>query len=120
MAKIEKFEDVIAWQKARIVVNDIHDITSNGKYQKDFALIDQTNRAAISIMLNIAEGFGRKSRREFNQFLTYAHGSASELQSALYIAYDRKYIIKEELTLLYNKCDEVSRLIMGLIKYLRK
>jgi four helix bundle protein len=120
MAKIEKFEDIIAWQKARVVVNDIYNITSNGKYHKDFALIDQTNRAAISIMLNIVEGFGRKSRKEFNQFLTFAHGSTSELQSALYIAHDRRYIEKDELTLLYNKCDEVSRLIMGLIKYLRK
>ncbi len=111
----------ISWlgKKARIIVNDIFDITEEENFFKAFTLKDQILRASMSIMLNIAEGFGRKSNKEFIHFLIIAHGSASEIQSALYIALDRKYINNEKFKLIYDKCEEVSKMIMGLIKYLR-
>jgi four helix bundle protein len=95
MAPITKFEDIKAWQKARKLTNKIYQITERGKFIDDFTLQNQIKKASISIMLNIAEGFARKSDREFKQFLIYAHGSCAEVQSALYIALDQKYIFKE-------------------------
>jgi four helix bundle protein len=88
MAKINRFEDLICWQKARIIMKDIYDITRGGNFSKDYSLKDQIRRAGISVMLNISEGFCRKSHKEFKQFLFFAHGSVGEIQSALYIAAD--------------------------------
>lgn len=90
MAKIERFEDIIAWQKAREMVKEIYQVSSDGKFAKDYGLRDQLRRAAVSVMLNIAEGFARKTSREFMQFLVIAHGSAAEVQSALYVAIDQQ------------------------------
>ncbi|MEO6695076.1 MAG: four helix bundle protein [Ignavibacteria bacterium] len=118
MAKIEKFEDLICWQRARNVVKEIYSITSEGLFNRDFPLKDQIRRAAISIMLNIAEGFGRRTHKEFQQFLFFAHGSIAEVQSALYISLDVNYIAKEVFDNLYNKCTEISKIISGLIKSL--
>jgi four helix bundle protein len=120
MSKFNSFEDILSWQKARIIVNEIYSITKIGSFSKDYSLKDQTRSAAISIMLNIAEGFGRKSNKEFIQFLVIAHGSASEVQSALYIALDQQYLSKNSFDKLYTHCSEISKMIMGLIKYLKE
>ena len=119
MATIGKFEDIEAWKKARLLVKEVYNVTSGTKFARDFALRDQTRRASISIMLNIAEGFARKSDKEFSQFLFIAHGSVAEVQSALYIALDQQYVTKELFQELYNECLDISRMISGLIKYLR-
>lgn len=120
MAKIERFEDIQAWQKARELVREIYAVSNNSAFSKDFGLRDQIRRAAVSIMLNIAEGFARKTNREFFQFLVIAHGSAAEVQSALYIALDQKYISQEQFENLYRMADETSRTIMGFSNYLKK
>ncbi len=86
MAKIERFEDIQAWQRARGLTRQIYDVTNKGAFAKDFALRDQIRRASMSVRLNIAEGFARNSNKEFRQFLFIAHASAAEVQSALYIA----------------------------------
>jgi four helix bundle protein len=120
MGNVEKFEDIESWKKARTLVGQIYRVTSNGRFSKDYALRDQIRRASISIMLNIAEGFGRRTDREFSQFLFIALGSAAEVQSALYVALDEKYIDEVMFQDMYNRCSEVARLISGFIKYLRK
>ena len=120
MTKIERFEDIEAWKKTRILVGGIYQVTSDGRFTRDFGLRDQIRRASISIMLNIAEGFARRTDKEFAQFLFVAHGSLAEVQSALYIALDQKYLEKEAFNTLYDQCNEISRMISGLIKYLRK
>lgn len=120
MAKIERFEDILAWQKARELVAAIYETSSDGRFAKDFGLRDQIRRAGVSIMLNIAEGFARKSNREFFQFLVIAHGSAAEVQAALYVALDQKYISQEHFENLYKMADETSKTIMGFANYLRK
>ena len=120
MGNIERFEDIESWKKARIFVGNVYRITGDGKFSRDFGLRDQMRRASISIMLNIAEGFGRRIDREFGQFLFIALGSVAEIQSALYIALDQEYVNEEEFEDLYTKCSEVARLISGFIKYLRK
>lgn len=120
MAKIERFEDIKAWQKARELVNEIYSVTNDGRFAKNFGLREQIRRAAVSIMLNIAEGFARKTNREFSQFLVIAHGSAAEVQSALYVALDQNYINQQQFEKLYKMTDETSKMIMGFSSYLRE
>lgn len=119
MGKIERFEDIQAWQKARELTKRIYRITKDGQFVKDFNLINQIRSAAISIMSNIAEGFARRTNKEFANFLVIAHGSAAELQSHLYIALDQRYISENEFSDMYNEVDEVSRMIQGFSSYLR-
>src|SRR4030095_10164417 len=118
MAKINRFEDLICWQKARVILREIYQITSNDNFSKDWSLKDQIRRAGISVMLNISEGFCRKSHNEFKHYLFMSHGSIAEIQSALYIALNQKYITNEKFKELYNKCEEDSKIISGLIKSL--
>ena len=120
MAKIERFEDIVAWQKARELVQEVYRLSGDGRFSKDYGLREQLRRAAVSIMLNIAEGFARKTSREFIQFLVVAHGSVAEVQSALYVALDQAYVSQAQFESLYKRADETSKLIMGLSNYLRK
>ena len=120
MAKIEKFEDIVAWQKARELVKEIYRLSGEGQFSRDYGLRDQLRRAAVSVMLNIAEGFARKTSREFIQFLVVAHGSVAEVQSALYVALDQSYISQPQFESLYKLADETSKLIMGFSSYLRR
>ncbi len=119
MAKINRFEELICWQKARIIMKDLYSVTKKGDFAKDYSLKDQIRRAGISVMLNIAEGFCRKSHKEFSQFLFFAHGSLGEIQSALYIALDQEYIDKKTFKDIYDKCEEDSKVISGLIKSIK-
>ena len=119
MGKISRFEDIEAWKKARKLVSDLYEVTNSGKFSRDYALRDQIRRAATSIMLNIAEGFARRTDKEFSQFLFVAHGSLAEVQSVLYIAVDQKYIDEPLFKELYERSAEISRMLSGLIKYLR-
>ena len=91
MATFRSLEDIQAWQKARQVTRMIYEITSEGGFARDYGLRDQIRRASVSIMANIAEGFGRRSDKEFANFLNVAHGSVSEVQSHLYVALDLNY-----------------------------
>lgn len=119
MSKIEKFEDLLCWQKARVIVREIYRLTNvNAEFKKDYSFKDQVRRAAISVMLNIAEGFGRRTHKDFRQFLFIAHGSLDEVKSALYVASDLNYLNKKEFEDLYQRCDEDCRVISGLIKSL--
>lgn len=120
MAKIERFEDLQSWQKARQIANLIYDLTEQSKFAKDFHLKGQIQDAAGSIMHNIAEGFDAGTNPEFIRFLKISRRSASEVQSELYLALDRKYITQTELTTAYNLATETKRLINGMISYLRK
>lgn len=120
MAVIRRFEDILAWQKARELTKSVYYETNSGVFAKDFPLRDQMRRAAVSIMLNIAEGFGRKTDKEFRQFLVQSHGSCAEVQAALYIALDQKYIHQTTFANMYDSADEISRMIMGLHKAIGK
>lgn len=120
MAKIERFEDLQSWQRARQLTNLIYDFTEQPKFVKDFHLKGQIQDAAGSIMHNIAEGFDAGTNPEFIRFLKISRRSASEVQSELYLALDRKYITQNELTAAYNLATETKRLINGMIAYLRK
>ena len=92
MATFSRLEDIQVWQKARQLTKQIYKATENGRFSQDYGLRTQIQRASISIMANIAEGFGRRSDKEFANFLNMAHGSATEVQSHLYVALDLIYI----------------------------
>ena len=117
--KIERFEDIQAWQKARELVTRIYSMTNKGDFAKDYGLKDQLRRASVSVMSNISEGYARQTDKEFAQFLYIALGSAAEVQSLLYTAQDLNYISKEEFDNIYELSSEVARLIAGFIKYLQ-
>lgn len=120
MGKIDRFEDIVAWQKARELVKEIYQASSDGRFAKDYGLRAQLRRAAVSIMLNIAEGFARKTNKEFVQFLVIAHGSAAEVQSALYVAIDQKYLSPEQFAKLYALTEHTSKMVMRFSSYLRE
>ena len=119
MAKIEKFEDIEAWQKARELSKAVYIVTSDGIFARDYGLRDQIRRAAVSIMSNIAEGFNRGGDRELTHFLFLAKGSAAEVQAQLYVALDTGYLKQEQFQQLYDLAGDISRLIGGFIRYLK-
>ena len=119
--KIARVEDVQAWQKARQLITEVYKATiENERFSKDFGLKEQIRRASVSIMSNIAEGFSRQTNKEFIQFLYVARGSASEVQSQLYVALDLKYISEIEFKRVYELSEEVIKLISGFIRYLKR
>ncbi|KKR54101.1 MAG: S23 ribosomal protein [Parcubacteria group bacterium GW2011_GWA1_40_21] len=113
--KIEKFEDIIAWQKSKELTLLIYKAFSIGK---DFRFKDQIQRACVSIMNNIAEGFERRGDKEFKHFLFIAKGSCGEVRSMLYLALDLEYLNKEQYGKYYNLSVDVSKLLSGFIKTL--
>ena len=111
---MERFEDIVAWQKARELTAEIYRFSQQERLRKDFALRDQMVRAAISIMANIAEGFERGRLSEFHQFLSISKASCAELRSHLYVALDADYLTAEEFETLRLKAEEVGRILGGL------
>lgn len=119
MGHIEKFEDIIAWQKGRLLCKMIYELTMEGSFKNDFAFKDQIRRASISINSNIAEGFGRTSDKEFAHFLSIAKGSCTEVKSQLYTALDLKYISQDTFSKVAECTDEIGKLLTKFIQYLR-
>src|SRR6266498_5141313 len=112
--RIERFEDFIAWQKARKLTADIYRITSEGNFARDFGLKDQIRRAAVSSMSNLAEGFERGRPAEFHQFLSIAKGSCAEVRAQLYVALDAGYVTQNVFGNMMQQAEEVGRIIGGL------
>ncbi|MDA3910137.1 MAG: four helix bundle protein [Bacteroidales bacterium] len=119
MAKIERFEDIEAWQLAREFVKEMFLVFSEKKLKTEFELMSQFKRANISIMNNIAEGYGRFSNADFIRFLDYASASASEVKSMLYVLEDLQFINSSDAMRYRDKVDVIQSKILGLIKYLR-
>ncbi|MGL1889911.1 MAG: four helix bundle protein [Reichenbachiella sp.] len=113
--KIERFEDILSWQKAKDMTIEIYSIF---KEQRDFSFKNQIERASVSVMNNIAEGFERKTNNEFKYFLFVAKGSCGEVRSMLTLAKDLEKINEEQHLKLYNISVEISKLLSGLIKTL--
>jgi four helix bundle protein len=112
---IEKFEDIVSWQRAKDLTLEIYKTFENSK---DFNFKTQIHRASISIMNNIAEGFERKSNKEFKQFLFIAKGSAGEVRSMLHLGLDLKYFNKEKFDELHDKVIIISKMLSNFIKTL--
>ena len=113
--KIEKFEDIIGWQKAKNLTLDVY---KQFKNCRDFSFKDQMQRATISIMNNIAEGFERRGDKELKHFLFIAKGSCGEVRSMLYVSQELGYTTKQDFDRLYALSVETSKLLSGFIKTL--
>src|SRR5262249_28217799 len=98
MATFRRFEDIAAWKKSRELTRNVYQASKRGAFARDFGLTDQIRRATVSIMSNIAEGHERSGTREFMQFLATAKGSAAEVRSQLYVAFDQQYLSVEEFS----------------------
>jgi four helix bundle protein len=114
MAQVQRFEDLIARQKARVLTKDVYQLTFQGQFAKDYGLKDQIQRAAVSTMSNVAEGFERNRLKEFHQFLSTAKSSCAETRSLLYVAYDINYIGEDVFRSRLTQAEEVGRIIGGL------
>jgi len=114
MGKIQRFEDLIAWRKARDLTRVVYETSRQGAFGKDFGLAGQIQRAAVSIMSNLAEGFERGGRAEFHHFLSTAKASCGEVRSLLYVACDIGYVDKPTFEKLLELAQEVARIIGGL------
>jgi four helix bundle protein len=115
VATVKTFEEMLAWQKARLLNFELHTLLKN---THDPSFNDQIFRAAVSIMNNIAEGFERSSDREFRQFLNIAKGSAGEVRSMLYLALDFGYIARADYEIQLCACQEISKLLAAFIRHL--
>ena len=111
---VNRFEDLIAWQKARELTRSIYEITRSKVFAQDFDLVRQISRASVSVMSNIAEGFERGSNNEFHQFLVIAKGSCAEVRSQLYIALDANFLTAQQFQELLLQAEEVGRIVGGL------
>jgi four helix bundle protein len=117
--KITRFEDIEAWQEARKLVTMVYEVIKNNpQFRKDFRLVNQVQDAAVSSMSNVAEGFSRRSNKEFIQFLFISKSSVAEVQSQFYVALDQEYIAKADFGRIYDQAEMVSKLDSGFIKYL--
>ncbi|MEO0596063.1 MAG: four helix bundle protein [Chloroflexota bacterium] len=115
-----RFEDNIAWQKARILTRDIYAVTRQPDFARDFGLAGQIQRASVSIMSNIAEGYERTNPGDYHRFLQIAKASCGEVRSQLYVALDINYITQEQFKDLHTKAIEISRIIAGIMKTVNK
>lgn len=120
MNMIHCFEDLKVWQKARALNVKVYQLTLNETFSKDFGLKNQIRNASVSISSNIAEGFERNGNKEFSQFLSIAKGSAGEVRSQLYLAKDLEYIPEENVQTLVDDLKEISKMLNGLIRYLKE
>jgi len=119
MTTAKRFEDLEVWRASQDVVNAVYRASSDGAFSRDYGLRDQIRRAAVSIPSNIAEGFSRRSNKEFIQFLFISKGSAAEAQSQLYTALDQGYIAQEEFDRIYKQIEVVAKQISRFITYLK-
>jgi len=116
--KIERFEDIEAWQLARELTVKVYTLTRKPGFARNYGLKDQVQRAAGSVMHNIAEGFDGGSNAEFVKFLRYAQRSCSEVKSELYVALDQKYLSASEFDAVYEMTGKARAKIGAFIKYL--
>jgi len=119
MSTVKSFEELTIWQEARELTNKIYILSKRFPKEELYGLTSQIKRASVSIMSNIAEGFNRRSTKEFINFLIISRASISEVQNDLYISLDLNYINKEDFETIYNHAQKISMSINKLITYLR-
>ena len=117
---VQNFEDLNVWKQARLLTHEVYRLTKTEKFSRDFGLRDQIQRAAISVMSNIAEGFERGGNQEFSQFLYIAKASCGEVRSQLYVAFDQGYVTHDETEKLRQSFKRLSGMISNLIAYMRQ
>ena len=110
-----RFEDIIAWQKARVFINHVYSVTKGFPSEEKFGLSSQFQRAAVSIAANIAEGYKRIGRDDKVRFFNYSQGSLEECRCYIYLAKDFNYISADEANLMIDEIEETSRVLNGYV-----
>ena len=119
MAKVNSFEELEVWKLARVLAGKIHSFAAEGDFCKDYGFKDQIQRAAVSIVSNVAEGFERQSNNQFLHFLDIAIGSAGEVRARLYLAFDFGYIDRQQFLDATSDAKKIGRMLTKLMQYLR-
>ncbi len=114
---VQKFEDLIVWQKSQDLAVEVYKVL---KDCKDFAFKDQITRATVSISNNIAEGFERSSNADFSRFLYFSLGSVSEVRSMLYLSIKLEFISSEQSKLILDNTNQISKMLYGLLNSMNK
>lgn len=120
MATVKRFEELECWKEAREFVRLLYGLTKKDTFRRDFELVSQLRRSAVSSMANIAEGFHRNSNRDFMKFLDYSRASIAESISHCYVALDQQYIIEKEMALVNEQANIVWKKVNALIAYLNE
>lgn len=120
MSTFKRFEDIQAWQKARVLTKKVYLLSNDGEFGKDFDLRRQIRRSCASIMANIAEGQGRRTDKDFANFLNMSLGSVAETKSHVYLALDMGYITQSQFDETYDCLDEIGRMVFALNNHLRE
>jgi four helix bundle protein len=120
MSTIKRFEEMDAWQTARVLTRTVYKLTANGAFSRDFGLRDQMQRASVSIMSNIAEGFESRTEILFLEFLGRAKGSAGELRAQFYVAQDAGYLSEDQFQSIHDQCAKCSAQISRFMDYLKR
>lgn len=116
--KYEKFEDIPVWIQARLFIELIYSICNKNNFRNDYSLMDQVRRASVSILLNISEGFEKRSNKDFARFINHSKASAGEVRCALYIALDLNYISEEQFNMLATEVVSIGNQLYKFEKYL--
>ncbi len=119
MGKINSYKDLIAWQKAVALVSDIYKVTESFPESEKFGMLSQLRRAAVSVPANIAEGWGRENTKNYLQFLRISRASLYEVETLLIIANNLEYLTENKKQEMFDKTEEVAKIINGLIKSLK-
>jgi four helix bundle protein len=119
MAGVRDFEDLVAWQQARLLAGEVHSLGRGGAFRGNRGLRDQLQRSAVSVMSNIAEGFGRYGPADMGRFVDIAIGSCAEVRSQLWLAFDLGHLTEAQRTSLTDRCRRVEQLLFGLRRHLR-
>ena len=120
MSEYKTYKELDVWKKARAFVKEVYVITQDFPNEEKYGLMSQMRRCAVSIPSNIAEGYGKKKKKETLQFLHISRGSLYELETQLFIAYDLTFMSEEKLNKLLSDLEECRRLLSGLINYFEK
>ncbi|KAB2845824.1 MAG: four helix bundle protein [Melioribacteraceae bacterium] len=116
---MHNYKELLVWQKARVLVKDIYEITKQFPSSEKYGLISQIQRAAVSIPSNIAEGCGKNSEKELIRYLEIANSSTFELETQIILSNDLEFIKQKDFEVLQNKITEIQKMIFGLIKNIR-
>ena len=119
MGAITRFEEIRAWQTARVLTKEVYEVSSRASFARDYGLRDQLRRAAVSVMSNIAEGYESETQEQFIRYLGYAKASAGEVRSQLYVALDVGHLDEGQFETLYDLVDKCSRQLSRFVAYLR-
>jgi four helix bundle protein len=120
MATIRRFEEIRAWKTARELTGQVYEVSRRGQFARDYGLRNQMQRAAVSIMSNVAEGFESDTQQQFIRFLGHAKASAGEVRAQLYVALDVGYIEEDEFRALFGLAETCSRQLSAFIGYLKR